>query len=569
MNLLAAVPPDYTPFWILAAGVAFVIASIVKFRLHPFLALTLGAVFVGILTPRLPDNFDKNQTKILEELRQKYDTADENGEKDGYFDAVEQKAMSVGDQERLTNEHLRPDGSVNHWGKAVSLSMAGFGKLVGGIGFVIAMAAVIGMCMMESGAADKIVRRLMSSLGEDRAAWAMLISGFVLSIPVFFDTVFFLLIPLARALALRTGKNYTLYVCAIAGAGAITHTIVPPTPGPLMIAENLGQSAGAAIIAGLFAAIIPVAIVMWLAKRFNEKLDIPIRETRGSSLKELEEIVQKKDDELPGFSLSLLPVVLPVVLIAMVTFIDFLGKLEGLNFNVPAGLMGVLEFVGNKNVAMFIAALIAMYTLAVQRGWTLDKLGESINSPLEVAGVIILITGAGGAFGTMIRETGIGETIENIGVSEGSTAVMLFMAWLLTAVIRAAQGSATVSMITGSTIMAPILTKMAENGSLGCHPIYFCLAIGFGAFPLSWMNDSGFWVVQRMSGFTEKETLKTWTVMLTAIGVAGIIQVIVMSSVLPLKPEKPKEVPVEKAYINSTEALALLGNPELPPRPQK
>jgi GntP family gluconate:H+ symporter len=569
MNLLAAVSPDYTPFWILAAGVVFVILSIVKFRLHPFLALTLGAVFVGILTPRLPDNFDKDQIKILEELRLQYDTADENGEKDGYFDAAEQKAMSVRDQERLTREHLRPDGSVNHWGKAVSLSMAGFGKLVGGIGFVIAMAAVIGMCMMESGAADKIVRRLMSSLGEDRAAWAMLISGFVLSIPVFFDTVFFLLIPLARALALRTGKNYTLYVCAIAGAGAITHTIVPPTPGPLMIAENLGQSAGAAIIAGLFAAIIPVVIVMCLAKRFNEKLDIPIRETRGSSLKELEEIVQKKDDELPGFSISLLPVVLPVVLIAMVTFIDFLGKLEGLNFNVPAGLMGVLEFVGNKNVAMFIAALIAMYTLAVQRGWTLNKLGESINSPLEVAGVIILITGAGGAFGTMIRETGIGETIENIGVSEGSTAVMLFMAWLLTAVIRAAQGSATVSMITGSTIMAPILTKMAENGSLGCHPIYFCLAIGFGAFPLSWMNDSGFWVVQRMSGFTEKETLKTWTVMLTAIGVVGIIQVIVMSSVLPLKPEKPKEAPSEKAQVSSIEALALLGNSQQQPRPQK
>jgi len=146
---------------------------------------------------------------------------------------------------------------------------------------------------------------------------------------------------------------------------------------------------------------------------------------------------------------------------------------------------------------------------------------------------------------------------------------MLFMAWLLTAVIRAAQGSATVSMITGSGIMAPIVSGMLDAGTLGCHPIYFCLAIGFGAFPLSWMNDSGFWVVQRMSGFTEKETLKTWTVMLTAIGVAGIIQVIVMSSILPLKPEKPKEAPVERTHINSTEALALLGNPELPPRPQK
>ena len=151
-----------------------------------------------------------------------------------------------------------------------------------------------------------------------------------------------------------------------------------------------------------------------------------------------------------------------------------------------------------------------------------------------MAGVIILITGAGGAFGSMIKLTGIANTIKSIGVDEGGSAMMLFMAWLLTAVIRAAQGSATVAMITGSGIMAPILHTMTGDG-LGCHPIYFCLAIGFGAFPLSWMNDSGFWVVQRMSGFTEKETLKTWTVMLTAIGVAGIIQVMVMATVFPMK----------------------------------
>ena len=523
MNLLAAVSPDYTPFWILAAGVIFVIASIVKFRLHPFLGLTLGAILVGLLTPQLPELTKSN----------------------GFW------SDSAG---------------ATHLIQSINWAMAGFGTLVGKIGFVIAMAAVIGTCMMESGAADKIVRRLMDSLGADRAAWAMLISGFVLSIPVFFDTVFFLLIPLARALALRTGKNYTLYVCAIAGAGAITHTIVPPTPGPLIIAENLSQPAGNAIIAGLLASIIPVGIVMYLANRFNDKLKIPLRETKGSSLEKLGEIVEKKDDELPGFGISILPVMLPVVLISMVTFIGLAAKF---GVGVSPEIKKWLEFIGNKNAAMFLAALIAMYTLAKQRGWTFEKLGESMNTPLETAGVIILITGAGGAFGSMIGHTGIGDTIKAIGVNEGGTAGMLFMAWLLTAVIRAAQGSATVSMITGSGIMAPIISGMLDAGTLGCHPIYFCLAIGFGAFPLSWMNDSGFWVVQRMSGFTEKETLKTWTVMLTAIGVAGILQVIVMSSILPLKPEKPKEAPVEKAQISSTEALALLGNPQLPPRPQK
>ena len=527
MTLLAEIAsPNYAPFWILAAGVVFVILSIVKFRLHPFLGLTLGAVLVGLITPDLPEL-------------------------------------------TMVNGFWKDQEGASHLIQAINWAMAGFGTLVGKIGFVIAMAAVIGTCMMESGAADKIVRRLMDKLGEERAGWAMLISGFVLSIPVFFDTVFFLLIPLARALALRTGKNYTLYVCAVAGAGAITHTIVPPTPGPLIIAENLGQPAGNAIIAGLLASIIPVVLVMWLANRFNDKLNIPLRETKGSSLDELGKIVNKKDGELPGFCVSVLPVLLPVVLISMVTFLGLAAKF---GMTVSPELKKWLEFVGNKNVAMFIAALIAMYTLAKQRGWTMEKLGESMGTPLETAGVIILITGAGGAFGSMIGHSGIGDTIKEIGKDlEGGTALMLFMAWLLTAVIRAAQGSATVSMITGSGIMAPILASMLETGTLGCHPIYFCLAIGFGAFPLSWMNDSGFWVVQRMSGFTEKETLKTWTVMLTAIGVVGIIQVILMATVLPLKPDKPEaaEASAKTAQVSSVPASASPGNLLLQPRRQR
>ena len=151
--IFAAASTDYTPFWILAAGVVFVILSIVKLRLHPFLGLILGAVLVGLITPELP----------------------ELSKAGGFWEN-------------------NPDAS--HFTQSISWAMAGFGTLVGKIGFVIAMAAMIGMCMMESGAADKIVRRLMDALGENRAAWAMLISGFVLSIPVFFDTVFFLLIPL-------------------------------------------------------------------------------------------------------------------------------------------------------------------------------------------------------------------------------------------------------------------------------------------------------------------------------------------------------------------------------------
>ena len=540
--LFAAV--NYTPFYILAAGVVFVLVTIIKLRLHPFLGLTLGAILVGLLTPSLPGVPSRDQSAFKGNLA-----------KENKHFGEQPQAPDEKQKKKLKDLNIEEDGNLggqNHFVKAIKWSMIGFGNLVGGIGFVIAMAAIIGMCMMESGAADKIVRRLMESLGEDRASWAMLLSGFILSIPVFFDTVFFLLIPLARALALRTGKNYTLYVCAICGGGAITHTIVPPTPGPLIIAENIGRPAGEAIIAGLCAAIIPVLVVMWMARRLNASVNVPLRETKGASLKELEAVVNKKDDELPSFGMSILPVIVPVVLISTVTFI---GLFKKFGLTVPTGMMTGLEFIGDKNLAMMLGATIAMYTLAKQRGWTLAKMGESMSTPLETAGVIILITGAGGAFGAMIAKTGLRGTIEELGRSSNSeggmsTIGLLLIAWVLTAVIRAAQGSATVSMITGSSIMAPIIASGLEQGWLGCHPIYFCLIIGFGAFPLSWMNDSGFWVVQRMSGFTEKETLQTWTKLLTAIGIVGLVQTLIFATVLPLKiTQSDESKPTKKSSV--------------------
>ena len=175
--------------------------------------------------------------------------------------------------------------------------------------------------MLGSGAADRVVRALMDLFGEKRAGFVLLLSGFLLSIPVFFDTVFFLLIPLARALSLRTGKSYTLYVIAMAGAGAITHSMVPPTPGPLMIADGLKLDLGVAMMAGLFASILPALLVLYMAKRFDAKFNIPLRETPGTSNNELKSIVDKKNSELPNLFLSTLPIALPVVLISLVSIL--------------------------------------------------------------------------------------------------------------------------------------------------------------------------------------------------------------------------------------------------------
>ena len=516
----AAESMSYWPLGILLISVAFILVSIIKLKLHPFLALTFAAILTGLLTGDLPGMTHENV---------------------GLFkDRVELKET--------------PDDTGNDLLLAVKWSFLGFGNTAGGIGFIVALAAIIGVCMLGSGAADRVVRWLLSVFSEDRAGIVLLLSGFLLSIPVFFDTVFFLLIPLARALSLRTGKSYTLFVMAMAGAGAITHSMVPPTPGPLMIADGLKLDLGVAMMAGLAASILPAWLVLYLARKFDEKYDLPMREASGASTSELKTIVEKKDSELPNLFMAALPVAMPVVLISLVSILKLVAKdtVSGQEW------FKYLEFFGSPNIAMLLAAIAAVYTLAAQLikdskvsdDGLMSTLSKAMEDPLQTAGVIILITGAGGAFGGMLRMAGVGETIEGLATSYNISLILL--AWGATAVVRIAQGSATVAMITGVGLMSSVI---GDGSSLPYHSLYIFLAIGFGSITLSWMNDSGFWVVQRLSGFTEKETLKTWSVMLTAISLLGLIQIMIFSTLFPMKPEAAAE-PGKTAMVSSVEGWA-------------
>lgn len=517
----AAESMSYWPLGILLISVAFILVSIIKLKLHPFLALTFAAILTGLLAGDLPGMTHENV---------------------GLFkDRVELKET--------------PDDTGNDLLLAVKWSFLGFGNTAGGIGFIVALAAIIGVCMLGSGAADRVVRWLLSVFGGDHAGIVLLLSGFLLSIPVFFDTVFFLLIPLARALSLRTGKSYTLFVMAMAGAGAITHSMVPPTPGPLMIADGLKLDLGVAMMAGLAASILPAWLVLYLARKFDEKYDLPMREASGASTSELKTIVEKKDSELPNLLMAALPVAMPVVLISLVSILKLVAKdtVSGQEW------FKYLEFFGSPNIAMLLAAIAAVYTLAAQLikdskvsdDGLMSTVSKAMEDPLQTAGVIILITGAGGAFGGMIRMAGVGETIEGLATSYNISLILL--AWGATAVVRIAQGSATVAMITGVGLMSSVI---GDGSSLPYHSLYIFLAIGFGSITLSWMNDSGFWVVQRLSGFTEKETLKTWSVMLTAISLLGLIQIMIFSTLFPMKSEAAAAEPEKTAMVSSVEGWA-------------
>jgi GntP family gluconate:H+ symporter len=472
-----------SPLALLAIGIAIVIAGIICLRLHAALALLLAAITVGVLTPR---------------------------------EAIHSYALDKG--ESIESAKKLADTPI---GKRVA---QGFGNACGKIGILIAMAAIIGKCLLDSGGADKIVRAALKLVGEKRAPIAFLGSGFTLGMPVFFDTVFYLLLPLAKGFTARTGKNYLLLVLAIVAGGSMAHSLVPPTPGPLQVASELnvdiGQLMIGGLVVGLFAALVGFAYASWA----NGKWPIPLRDTPDSTLADIQAQVGKKDSELPPLWLCMLPILLPIILIGGSTTVNLL--IEG---NSP--VKNFFNTFGEKNLALIIAAIAALILLVSQTGFNKEKIARTFQDALAGGGIVILITASGGAFGAILQQTGIGPWMKGQVDAVGmSTIPILLLAFGVTALIRFAQGSATVAMMT----TAAILAGLAKPEILGCSPLYLALAIGCGSKPLAWMNDSGFWVVCKLSGLTEGETLRTFSILLTVMGLAGIMATCVLAKLLPL-----------------------------------
>lgn len=466
------------PILILILGAAVVIASIVWLRIGAFFGLVLAAIVVSLLAP---------------------------GE--------------------LTDKIPRV--------------VAALGTTAGNISVVIACAAVIGKCMMDSGAAATIVSTALDLFGEKRSPIALLSSGFVLSVPVFFDTVFYLLVPLARSLHSQTRKHYVLYISAIASGAAITHTLVPPTPGPLAMAENLSVDVGLMMIMGVAVAIPSAIAALVFAHWQDKRLDIPMRPLSGES--QSEESRSEKPNQsgkesidesaLPGFLVSIAPIVLPVILISANTIRSTVIGSRGESETLPVW-HSMVQVLGNPNIALLIATACALALFVVQRKPSAKNVASSIENALMSAGAIILITSAGGAFGAMLKAANVGAAIQGIfEVNSSSSAVaILFIGWVTACLMKISQGSSTVAMITASSIVA----AMIDPSAMPVHPVYVALAIGCGSLFVSWMNDSGFWIVAKMSGFTEMETIKTWTMSLIILSLVGLAVTILLALAMPM-----------------------------------
>lgn len=469
-----------TALHLLLAGLIVVIGSILVLRLHAILALLLGALAVGFFTS--------------DELLRQY----------------------------AESNHYTPQQTQALLDRTVGERIAiAFGETAEKIALLIVLASILGKCLLDSGAAERIVRSMVSLLGERKTPVAYLLSSFTLGIPIFFDTIFYLMIPLARAMGVRRQKVYALCVMAIIAGGSMAHSLVPPTPGPLFAAGAFGVNIGFMMVigtvVGLLSSVTGLLYGIWLNRRQN----IPLRTTADTSLEDLEAWKNKDTSQLPSFLMANLPIGLPVLLISGYTILD------NLTVEVHPGMLTFFRHVGHPVIALFIGTCISLYLLSKQYGYRLKELQKPVEKAIGSAGTIILITCMGGAFGVMLQQTSIGSWLT--GLSSGYALATLPLAFMVTAIIRTAQGSATVAMITA----VGILTVFNTPGALGFHPVYLAIVIGCGSKLFPWMNDSGFWIICKMSGFTESETIRNFSVLLTVMGVTGLFVCMVLAKLFP------------------------------------
>jgi len=472
------------PIIIILIGTAVVLFCVLLLKLHALISLLFAALVTALLTPpELIYNFGLS--------------------------------TGMAEQEAL-------DFSQVSLGKRLGVA---FGNTSGKIGILIAMASLIGTSLMRSGGAERIVRGLLRVFGKRNSSIALLFSSFTLAIPVFFDTVFYLMIPVIKSLSIKNPRKFGLYLMAAMAGGVMAHSLIPPTPGPLFVSETMGIDFGVMIIGGIGIGIITVLAGYIYAKWANFRWHLPLRSTPDISVEELKNVSEVENKDLPSLTLSLLPIVLPIFLITGNTFSTMFFEGET-NLSQTQDLINrTFSTLGDPNIALFISAMLAMYLL-----WTREQqfvnFKKYVYEGLISSGMIILITSAGGVFGQMLQQTGIGIRIQEL--SANYQMAIIPMAFVITAVVRSAQGSATIAMVTSIGIIGGI----AEAG-LAYHPVYIALAIGCGSKIFSWMNDSAFWIITEMTGMRENETIKYFSVLLMVMALAGLIAIMIFSKLLP------------------------------------
>lgn len=386
----------------------------------------------------------------------------------------------------------------------------GIGNTLKGIALLVGLGSMFGAILEASGGAQTLAVTMVKKFGDEKAAWALGITGLVISIPVFFDAGLIILIPLAFSLAKRTKKSSLFYAIPLLAGLAVGHAFIPPTPGPVLVATMLNVELGWVILVGVccgFFAMI-VAGPVWGAV-CGKKFYVPVPDQIANQ----EDIDESK---LPSFASVVTIIMIPLVLIILKSVAGVVPAL--------AGVAPLFNFLGQPFAALLIATLAAMFILGTRHGYTMPELEKILTKSLEPTGLILLVTACGGVLRYILQYSGLGEIIGNAVASINLPIVIV--AFLVAALVRICVGSATVAM----TMAAGIVAAMPEIASLS--PMYLaCVvaAVAGGATVCSHFNDSGFWLVRSLIGLDEKTTLKTWTIMETLVGGTGFIVALIIS----------------------------------------
>lgn len=405
-------------------------------------------------------------------------------------------------------------------GEIPGIITSGFGGTLGSIGIIIGLGVIMGKIFEVSGAAEKMAHTFIKLFGKGREELALAVTGFIVSIPIFCDSAFVILFPIAKAISQKTRKNLVVLAGALAIGLGVTHTLVPPTPGPLFVAEAFGVEIGTmifwGIITGIPMTIASVIYIKWVGKNLqlvpNEDGVIERVVVANVDLVDLK-AGERKD--LPSGFMAFAPILIPIVFI-------LIKQLWGVILEDPAAVPEFIKLIGHPVVSVSIGTLVAIYGLGfkTERSVLLNHMDSGIKS----AGIILLVTGAGGALGAVIKVTGVGNYIADAITQWGLPAILL--PFFIATLVRFIQGSGTVSLITAASISAPILS------SLDVNPVFAALSAMIGGLFFSYFNDSYFHVINRSLTITDsKEQMKFWTGATTVSWAVGIITVLILNLV--------------------------------------
>lgn len=386
----------------------------------------------------------------------------------------------------------------------------GIGNTLKGIALLVGLGSMFGVILEVSGGAQALAVTMVKKFGDQKAAFALGVTGLVVAIPVFFDAGLIILIPLAFSLAKRTNRSVLYYVIPLLAGLAVGHAFIPPTPGPVLVATMLGVDLGWVILVGIFCGIFAMIVAgpVWgsiCGKKYM--ISVPEHVAQQAEIDE---------SKLPSFWTIVGIIMIPLVLIIANSVAKVIPSL--------AAVQPVLAFLGEPFVALTIAVIAAMFLLGYKHGYTKEELEKLMTKSLEPTGMILLVTACGGVLRYMLQNSGLGDIIGNAVAS--ANMPMVVVAFIIAALVRISVGSATVAMTMAAGIIA------AMPGIQSMSPLYLaCVtaAIAGGATVCSHFNDSGFWLVKSLVGLDESTTLKTWTVMETLVGCTGFLVALIIS----------------------------------------